>query len=171
MRIYFCRYFLSIILTAAFSASVFAAATGEVKKGGYLREITMDGLNGVGLDGQTKTFADFKGKPLLINVWASWCGPCREEMGSLERLAKRYNGKQFNIIGISTDDYRDRAEGFIKQSGVSFENFLDKRLQLEIMLGARRIPLTILVDADGRVLEKVQGSREWDDREIIDAIA
>lgn len=142
-----------------------ADTPGEVEIGGYLREVTLDGLNG-----KTNTFSAFKGKPLIINIWASWCGPCRAEMGSLERLAQRYNGKDFNIIGISTDDYRNKAEAFIKQSEISFENFLDHKLLLENMLGAQSIPLTILVDADGRVLKKVRGSREWDSPEIIDAI-
>ena len=130
-----------------------------------MREATLDGLNG-----KAKKFSAFKGKPLIINIWASWCGPCRAEMGSLERLAQRYNGKEFNIIGISTDDYRNKAEAFIKQTEISFENFLDHKLLLENMLGANTIPLTILVDADGRVLKKVRGSREWDSPEIIDAI-
>ena len=138
---------------------------GEVKIGGYLREATLDGLNG-----KTKKFSDYKGKPLIINVWASWCSPCRAEMGSLERLAGRYNGKELNVIGVSTDDYRDKAAAFIKNTEITFENFLDSKLFLENMLGANTIPLTILVDADGRVLEKVRGSREWDSPEIIDAI-
>ena len=140
-------------------------ATGEVKIGGYLREAKLDGLNG-----QTRKFSDYKGKPLIINVWASWCGPCRAEMGSLERLAQRYNGKDFNIIGISTDDYRNNAMAFVKQTEISFDNFLDHRLLLENMLGANTLPLTILVDADGRVLAKVRGAREWDTPEIIEAI-
>ncbi|MGB5517099.1 MAG: TlpA disulfide reductase family protein [Gammaproteobacteria bacterium] len=142
-----------------------AGTPGEVGIGGYLREVTLDGLNG-----QAKKFSDFEGKPLIINIWASWCGPCRAEMGSLEQLAQRYNGKEFNIIGISTDDYRTNAEAFIEQTEISFENFLDHKLLLENMLGANTIPLTILVDADGRVLHKVRGSREWDSPEIISAI-
>lgn len=123
-----------------------------------------------GLSGNTKKFSDFKGKPLIINVWASWCGPCRAEMGSLERLARRYNGKQFNVIGISTDDDGKAAVAFIKQSKVTFENFLDSNVLLENMLGADTIPLTILVDAQGKVLEKARGSYEWDSPEIVDAI-
>jgi peroxiredoxin len=91
-------------------------------------------------------------------------------MGSLERLAKRYNGKEFNVIGISTDDYRNKADAFIRQTGITFENFLDHRLLLENMLGANTIPLTVLVDNKGRILEKVRGAREWDSPEIIDAI-
>ena len=139
---------------------------GEVRTGSFLREMTLDGLNG-----KKKKFSDFKGKPLIINVWASWCGPCRAEMGSLQRLAQRYNGKQFNVIGISTDDYRNKADAFIKQTGITFENFLDHKLLLENMLGANTIPLTILVDENGRILEKVRGAREWDSPKIIDAIA
>ena len=123
-----------------------------------------------GFSGNTKKISDFKGKPLIINVWASWCGPCRDEMGSLNRLARRYGGKQFNVIGISTDDDGRAAAAFIKKSGVTFENFLDSKLLLENMLGANTIPLTVLVDANGRVLKKVRGAYEWDSPEIIEAI-
>ena len=137
----------------------------EIKAGGRLPDATLDGLNV-----KTKTFFDFKGKPLIINIWASWCGPCRAEMGSLERLAQRYNKKELNIIGISTDDYRNKATALIQQTGITFENFLDHNLFLESLLGANVIPLTILVDAEGRVLLKVRGPREWDSPEVLAAI-
>jgi len=91
-------------------------------------------------------------------------------MGSLERLAQLYNGKEFNVIGVSTDDDRHAAAAFIKQSVVTFDNFLDRKLLLENMLGANTIPLTILVDADGRVLKKVRGAYEWDNPKTIDII-
>jgi len=156
---------LLVLVLLAASTGVIAGTPGEVKVGAYLREATLQGF-----DGNTKTFSDYKGKPLLINVWASWCGPCRAEMGSLERLAQRYNGKAFNVIGISTDDYKTPAESFIKQTGISFENFLDSKLFLENMLGANTIPLTVLVDAEGRVLAKVRGAYEWDERATVDAL-
>lgn len=143
-----------------------SATRGALRKGDYLRETTLDGLNG-----KQKILSDFKGKPLIINVWASWCGPCRAEMGSLENLSQKYNGKEFNVIGISTDDYRSSAVSFIAQTGISFENYFDSGLILEDMLGANTIPLTVLVDEHGRVLEKVRGARQWDSPEIIDAIA
>ena len=148
-------------MASALSSNVFAGTPGEVNVGSHLREVTLHGF-----DGKTKTFSDYKGKPLIINVWASWCGPCRAEMGSLERLAHQYNGKEFNVIGVSTDDDRSAAARFIKQSGVTFDNFLDRKLLLENMLGANRIPLTILVDANGRVLKKVHGSKDWDSPNI-----
>lgn len=143
----------------------YSAAPGEVSRGDYLRQATLNGL-----DGKQKKLSDFKGKPLIINVWASWCGPCRAEMDSLENLSRRYNGNEFNVIGISTDDYQDKAVSFIEQTGITFENYHDSKLILERMLGANTIPLTVLVDEDGRVLEKVRGAREWDSPEIIHAI-
>jgi len=159
------RFLLIFFLTTALSTTSSAKTPGEVGVGDYLRKATLDGLNV-----KSKTFADLKGKPLIINIWASWCGPCRVEMGSLQRLAQRYDKKAFNVIGISTDDYRNKAADFIEQTKITFENFIDHKLVLENMLGANTIPLTILVDADGRVLGKVRGAYEWDKPKIIDLI-
>jgi len=160
------RTIVSIIIFAAlFSVPAYAGTPGEVEIGSYLRDLKLNGFSG-----KTKKFSDFKGKPLIINVWASWCGPCRSEMGSLQRLERRYGGKQFNVIGISTDDDRDAAAAFIKEADIRFENFLDHHVILENMLGANTIPLTILVNAQGRVLEKVRGAHEWDSPEIVKAI-
>ena len=156
---------LVIFISSTLSTATFALTPGEVEVGGYLREATLNGLNV-----RTSKFSDFRGKPLIINVWASWCGPCRAEMGSLERLARRYNGKEFNIIGISIDDYRNAAQAFIQQSEITFANFLDSKLFLENMLGANSIPLTVLVDSQGRVLLKARGAFEWDSPEVIDEI-
>ena len=92
-------------------------------------------------------------------------------MGSLERLSRRYGGKQFNVIGISTDDYKDRATAFLQKSGITFSNFIDSNLFMENMLGADRIPLTLLIDAQGRVLGKFYGAKEWDTPEALEMIA
>jgi len=157
--------FVCLLLACVSTFSVSASTPGEVKTGSYLREAKLHGFNG-----DTRTFSDYKGKPLIINVWASWCGPCRAEMASLERLAGRFNGKQINIIGVSTDDSRHAAATFIKQANLTFDNFLDRKLLLENMLGANTIPLTILIDANGRVLKKYRGAYEWDSFKAIDII-
>lgn len=146
-------------------AAAIAKTPGEVEVGGFLREAQLRSLFG-----RTKKFSDYRGKPLIINVWASWCGPCRSEMGSLERLSKRYGGKQFNIIGISTDDDFNAAASYISQSKITFENYIDSKVFLENMLGANAIPLTVFVDAQGRVIEKVHGAQEWDSPEVVEAI-
>lgn len=157
---------LVLSLALSLSSTAFADTPGEIPIGGYLREATLHGFHG-----ETKKFSDYKGKPLIINVWASWCGPCRSEMGSLSRLAKRYGGKQFNVIGISTDDFGDAAELFARKTKIAFPVFLDSKVFLENMLGANTIPLTILVDANGRILEKVRGAHEWDSPEFVQGIS
>jgi peroxiredoxin len=90
-------------------------------------------------------------------------------MGSLERLWQRH-GDHFNVIGISIDDYRERAAVFLAKAGTTFPHYIDRQLMLEKMLGARTIPLTLLIDAEGRVLQKVRGAQEWDSPEIIETI-
>ncbi|MDP3700159.1 MAG: TlpA disulfide reductase family protein [Hylemonella sp.] len=149
------RLILLCLLGSAMPA--LAATPGEVEIGGTLREATMQGLAG-----PSRKLSEFRGKPLLINVWASWCGPCRSEMGSLEQLFWRYEGKKFAMIGISTDDYPDKARAFLKLYPTSFAHFIDQRLLLENMLGANRLPLTVVVDARGRVVGKYYGARDWD---------
>ena len=155
---------------ALWMAGMFAPAganmPGEVDVGGLLREAPL-----YGFAGDYRKLSELRGKPLIINVWASWCGPCRAEMGSLERLSRRFGGKQFNIIGISTDDHVNEAAAFLAQSKVTFDNYHDRNLLLESMLGANTIPLTVLVDAKGRVLMKVRGSKDWDSPESVQLIA
>lgn len=131
-------------------------AHAPVAVGDLLPDVSMLGLNGP----SSRTSA-YLGRPLIINVWASWCGPCRQEMASLERLAWQDTGR-FSVIGISTDDYADRARDFLALSRATLPHYIDERLKLERLLGASRLPLTVLVSADGRILEKVYGARAWD---------
>ncbi len=160
------KTFLSAILLCLFAlASASAKTPGEIEVGGTLREATMQGLNG-----PARKLSDFRGKALIINVWASWCGPCQQEMGSLERLAWREEFGKMTVIGISTDDYPDAAKAFLRKTNATFNHYIDSRLLLENMLGADRLPLTLLVDAKGRVLQKVYGAREWDSAESLDLI-
>ncbi len=130
---------------------------GAVAVGEPLRDATMQGLNG-----PPRTLSSFRGRPLIINVWASWCAPCRIEMASLERLAWGDLAGRFTLIGISTDDYVDRAQALLRRSNATINHYIDRGLELETMLGATHLPLTVLVDAQGRVLEKVAGAKEWD---------
>jgi thiol-disulfide isomerase/thioredoxin len=150
----------------ALAAPVRAQMPDEVPVGAMLRDLPLQGLNVPA----TKVSA-YRGKPLVINVWASWCAPCRAEMGSLDRLAGRY-GRQLAVIGISTDDHPQNAYTFLERSGTGFANFIDsKPWPLEHMLGANRLPLTVLVGPDGKVLGKHYGAREWDSPAQVELIA
>jgi thiol-disulfide isomerase/thioredoxin len=146
-----------LLWTPAATELAFAKTPGEVEIGDVLRDATLLGLNG-----PSRKLSEFRGRPLIINVWASWCGPCRQEMASLERLAWQDQGKRFAVIGISTDDYPEKAKEFLRGSNATISHFIDSKLLLENMLGASRLPLTVLVDANGRVLDKIYGAQQWD---------
>ena len=156
------RYTLPALLLGACAAlaNASAAGPGEVPVGQPLRTATLQGLNGPSVP-----LATFRGQPLLINVWASWCGPCRAETASLERLAWLDPGRSYSIIGISTDDYVEQAKAWLGQSRATISHYIDHELEMEHMLGASRLPLTVLVDAKGRVLKRIYGAREWDSPE------
>lgn len=139
------------------AVAVRAATPGEVLVGQVLRDAYMRGLNG-----PARQLSSYRGRPLIINVWASWCAPCRAEMASLERLAWGDLAERVTVIGISTDDYIERAQAWLKRSNASISHYIDHRLELEHMLGATHLPLTVLVDAQGRVRAKVAGAQEWD---------
>jgi len=143
-----------------------AGTPGEVAVGQRLRDATLQGLNG-----PPRALSAYRGRPLVINVWASWCGPCRAETASLERLAWSDAGSHFTIIGISTDDRPQAARAWLRQSNATLSHFIDEGLLMENMLGATHLPLTVLVDADGRVRDKVVGAREWDDAASVTLIA
>jgi thiol-disulfide isomerase/thioredoxin len=123
-----------------------------------------------GLNGPTRSLSSYRGRPLIVNVWASWCGPCRAEAASLERLAWSEAGSRYVVIGVSTDDDRNAALKWLRHSNATVIHYIDSRLTLEHMLGASSIPLTVLVDAGGRVVARFYGARQWDTVESIRVI-
>jgi thiol-disulfide isomerase/thioredoxin len=162
------RWTFSVLLLCLVGATpeVFGNTGSEVRIGESLPEATMQGLNG-----SSRRLSEFRGKPLIINVWASWCGPCQAEMASLERLAWLDPAGRFIVIGVSTDDYPERAKALLAKSNATISQFIDSKLQMETMLGASRLPLTVLVGADGRVLDKIYGARRWDGPDSLRLIA
>jgi len=149
---------LGLLLWVVLAGAARAEATPQgIEVGQVLPDAALHGLNG-----PSSRLSAYRGQPLIINVWASWCGPCRAEMVSLERLAWRDPSGRLSVIGISTDDSIEQARRFIETSRASIAHYIDRQLALERLLGATRLPLTVLVDEQGRVVRKVYGARNWD---------
>ena len=132
------------------------ATPAPVAIGHPLPDVKLDGLNG-----PARLLSSYRGRPLIINMWASWCGPCRAEAASLERLAWSEAGSRYTIIGVSADDYRDAALKWLRHSNATVSHYIDHNLTVEHMLGASTIPLTVLVDSNGRVVARYRGVRDW----------
>jgi peroxiredoxin len=106
------------------------------------------------LDGGTLSSDDLKGEPVVLNFWASWCIPCREEMPAFERMWQRYEDKGIRIVGVNIQDSREGAEGFLEEVPVSYPITLDPDGDLASALGVRGLPQTFFIDEDFR-FEKI----------------
>ena len=157
----------TLLLAATPAAASPQAPPQLVAVGQVLPDVVMAGLNG-----PHKPLSSYRGRPLIVNVWASWCAPCRQEAASLERLAWSEAGGRYTVIGISTDDDRNAALKWLRHSNATISHYIDTgpRWTLEKMFGASTIPITVLVDAQGRVVARFRGAREWDTAESIKLI-
>ena len=95
--------------------------------------------------------ADYKGKPILINFFASWCLPCREEMPILEKIVNEYNPKGVVFLGIAVDDTEEKMKDFIAKYGVTFPVGLDKTASIQKSFGLYGIPTTYFIDKQGMI--------------------
>jgi thiol-disulfide isomerase/thioredoxin len=119
--------------------------------------------------GREISLADFHGKLILLNLWATWCGPCVEEMPSLDRLQAKLGGRDFQILAVSSDRAGAKVvEPFIAKLGLAdLKVYLDPKSKTNHAFGVRGLPTSILIDADGRELGRLEGAAKWDSPETI----
>jgi thiol-disulfide isomerase/thioredoxin len=124
--------------------------------------------------GAAKTLSDWQGKVVLLNLWATWCAPCRKEMPMLEALQKAKGGKDFEVVALNLDrGPPDKAKAFLDEIKVpALGIYHDPTAKLGNALGALGLPTTILIGRDGTELGRLTGPAEWDSAEaqaLIDA--
>jgi thiol-disulfide isomerase/thioredoxin len=119
------------------------------------------------------TLADFHGRLVLLNLWATWCVPCRNEMPALDRLQAKLGGPGFAVVPLSIDHRgRDAVARFYRQLGVkSLRIYVDKSANVIYAVNAVGMPTTLLIDAQGRELGRVIGPAEWDGRAMLSTLA
>jgi thiol-disulfide isomerase/thioredoxin len=119
------------------------------------------------LSGATRRLSDFKGKVVFLNFWATWCGPCRFEMPSMEKLYQRFKDEGLEIVAVNLQEDRGSVQRFVEEYDLSFPVLLDTTGRIGATYGARSIPTTYIVDREGFVLAGTVGTREWDTEEYI----
>lgn len=117
----------------------------------------LENLNGIEVE-----LSDYHGKVVFLNFWATWCGPCRYEMPSMEKLYNEFKEAGLEILAINLGETAPVVKEFMEEYNLSFPALLDKDNSVAQVYGVRSIPTTYLIDRDGHILGMAVGAREWD---------
>jgi len=164
-RILLCCLILSaaVLVTAGCKKKQEPAGVAEVREKKPAPQITVNSLTNVPLK-----LSDLKGKVVLLNFWATWCPPCREEMPSMMKLNKAMAGKPFQMVAVSIDEGGvPDIEAFFKESGYSLPTYTDPAGDAVKTYGITGVPESFVIDKNGILVKKVIGPLAWDSAETI----
>ena len=120
--------------------------------------------------GENLRLSEYRGDVVMINFWATWCGPCRQEMPLLDELYSRYQRVGFNLLGVNIDDDSSRAMAMINELGVSFPVLFDARKEVSKMYNVDAMPVTVIVDREGNVRHVHQGYKPGYEQKYLDEV-
>jgi len=122
------------------------------------------------LSGENLRLQEYRGKVVLINFWASWCGPCRQEMPILDRIHTRYEPAGFTVLGVNVEGELDKARKIANRLDVSFPLLFDAGQQVSEDYALESMPYTVLVDRDGKIRYIHLGYKPGDENKYIDRL-
>jgi peroxiredoxin len=120
--------------------------------------------------GRDVSLAQYKGQVVMINFWASWCGPCRQEMPLLESIYKKYNKLGFTMIGVNVEPDSKAADEWLKQTPVSFPILYDRDSKVSKLYDVGGMPCTVIIDRNGNLRKLHRGYKPGDENEYLDSI-
>lgn len=113
------------------------------------------------LDGNKISLSDYKGKVVIVNFWATWCGPCIHEMPDLQKLYEKYNKDGLQILGLTVQSREQQIPGLLKRTGVKYPILLDAEPAVEKYGPFNSIPQTYIINRDGEIVEEITGPRSF----------
>lgn len=122
------------------------------------------------LKGETVSLKDYRGRLIFLNFWATWCGPCRAEMPSMQRLWEEFKEEDFVILAINIQEESKLVSSFMNERGLSFPVLLDEKGKVARTYGIRGIPTTFFLNPEGEIIGKAVGARDWDSEESFELI-
>jgi peroxiredoxin len=120
--------------------------------------------------GKDVSLSQFQGQVVMLNFWASWCGPCRTEMPLLESIYKKYNKLGFTMLGVNVEPDSNAAVDWLKQTPVSFPILFDKDSKVSKLYDVSGMPSTVIIDRKGKVRMLHRGYKPGDENEYLDSI-
>jgi len=151
------RRFLSLSL--ALSVVLFATLSHAKDISGKAPDFTLKSNSGKNLQ-----LSDFRGQIVLINFWATWCGPCRQEMPKLNEIHKRYQRAGVTVLGVNVEDDSNLADDFLSKNPVDFPILYDTTSKVSELYKVDAMPYTVLVDADGEMFYLHRGYKAGDEK-------
>ncbi|MEZ5596330.1 MAG: TlpA disulfide reductase family protein [Pseudomonadales bacterium] len=151
------RLFALLFLTALLPLPVFAGTAVQAAPDFTLKS----------LDGSNVRLEDLRGQVVLINFWATWCGPCRQEMPVLDRLYKRYQDTGFTIVGVNVEGEAAPAQALATKTGVTFPILLDDAQKVSKLYDLKAMPSTVVVDRDGNMRFLHRGYKPGDEERYV----
>ena len=119
------------------------------------------------LNGQQVSLSDHRGRVVLVNIWATWCPPCRQEMPSMQKLYERFKGENFEILAVSLDSTGREAVGpFMRKMNLTFPALLDPKENIRPLYGITGVPESFIIDKEGILVEKIIGPMDWATSEV-----
>jgi thiol-disulfide isomerase/thioredoxin len=122
------------------------------------------------LDGTKIALSQFKGKVVFLNFWATWCGPCRSEMPSMEAVYQKLKNKGFEILAVNLGDSKKEVSAFMNEYKLNFPVLLDERSMTGSYYNIQAIPTTYIINKQGLIVARLIGSTNWNTPKIISAL-
>ena len=120
------------------------------------------------MDGKMVSLSDFRGKVVLVNIWATWCSSCVDEMPSMEKLYQKLKGEDFEILAVSIDSLGEKVVApFMKKYKLTFPALIDSAGDIRIGYRTTGVPESYIIDKDGILVKKIIGSLNWTKPEIL----
>ena len=151
--------FLTLIGLTACAAA--ADLSGLERWSGETPALVLNDLNG-----KQRQLSDYRGKVVVLNFWATWCGPCVKEMPSLENLARRMSGEQFALLTVNFGEKPARIHSFLKKVGVSLPVLLDPDMSASRNWVKKGLPTTYIIGPDQKIRYRLLGDLQWDAPEV-----
>jgi peroxiredoxin len=165
MQSRFTRVAIRTAVVAAAALSVASISSAGIKEAGPAPQFTLNARGGKAIN-----LAQYKGQVVMINFWATWCGPCRQEMPLLETIYKKYNKMGFTLLGVNVEPDSKPAEDWLKATPVSFPILFDTKSEVSKMYEVSGMPSTVIVDRKGNVRVIHHGYKPGDENEYQDNI-
>lgn len=122
------------------------------------------------LDGTNLRLTELRGQVVLVNFWASWCGPCRQEMPVLDRLHQRYKDTGFTVLGINVEGEAAPARAIADKTGVTFPVLIDAEQKISKLYDLKAMPSTVIVDRDGKIRFVHRGYKPGDEEKYVEVV-